>query len=196
MKLAAYLFSTSLLLSFAYMVFRRIVRRSYGSYGHLPLIVSVMQLLVFLAYFGFPYLFNPPYWPWFWRAGDASDRIWQFAGTGLIIVGFAIAFGTMAWFGIIRAFGLSANELITQGPYKICRNPQIIGSYLLVFGIALQWPSPYAFGWVLMFALISHWMIITEEEHLSRIFGEEYKGYCSEVPRYVIGTRKRRHTSA
>lgn len=113
-----------------------------------------------------------------------------------MIVGFAAAFSIMVWFGMRRAFGLSANELITQGPYKINRNPQIIGSYLLVIGIALQWPSPYVFGWVLMFALISHWMIIAEEEHLSQIFGEEYQGYRSEVPRYVIGTRKREHTSA
>jgi protein-S-isoprenylcysteine O-methyltransferase Ste14 len=183
---AAYLFSAALLLLYAYMVFRRIGRRAYASHGQLPFTISILQLLVFVAYFGFPYLFNPPEWPWFWRAGGAADLIWQFAGTGLIIVGLAVAFGTMGWFGLKRAFGLSAKELITQGPYKFSRNPQIIGCYLLVFGVALQWPSLYAFGWVLMFGLISHWMIITEEEHLSRIFGEEYQAYCSDVPRYVV----------
>lgn len=73
MKPAAFFFWASLLLSFAYIVFRRIVRPAYRSNGHLPLIVYTMQLLMFLAYFGLPYLFNPPYWPWFWRAGDASD---------------------------------------------------------------------------------------------------------------------------
>lgn len=29
-------------------------------------------------------------------------------------------------------------------------------------------------------------MIITEEEHLSRVFGEEYQRYCSQVPRYLF----------
>lgn len=40
-------------------------------------------------------------------------------------------------------------------------------------------------GWVLMYALIGHWMIITEEEHLGRVFGGDYNEYCKEVPRYL-----------
>jgi protein-S-isoprenylcysteine O-methyltransferase Ste14 len=36
-----------------------------------------------------------------------------------------------------------------------------------------------------MYVLISHWMVITEEEHLLQVFGEEYESYCSEVPRYL-----------
>jgi protein-S-isoprenylcysteine O-methyltransferase Ste14 len=28
-------------------------------------------------------------------------------------------------------------------------------------------------------------MVSTEEEHLGRVFGEDYRRYCSEVPRYL-----------
>jgi protein-S-isoprenylcysteine O-methyltransferase Ste14 len=36
-----------------------------------------------------------------------------------------------------------------------------------------------------MYALIMHWMVLTEEEHLSRLFGEGYLTYIQEVPRYL-----------
>jgi protein-S-isoprenylcysteine O-methyltransferase Ste14 len=37
-----------------------------------------------------------------------------------------------------------------------------------------------------MYALIMHWMVLTEEEHLLRLFGDEYKAYCAETPRYLF----------
>ena len=81
----------------------------------------------------------------------------------------------MAWFGIGKAFGMNVSELTKQGPYKVSRNPQILGGYLLVIGTTVQWLSQYSFGWVVLYAIIGHWMILTEEEHLSRIYGKEYK---------------------
>jgi len=35
-------------------------------------------------------------------------------------------------------------------------------------------------------------MVITEEEHLFRNYGEEYEKYCLEVPRYLIGPKLKR----
>jgi protein-S-isoprenylcysteine O-methyltransferase Ste14 len=40
-------------------------------------------------------------------------------------------------------------------------------------------------GWLTIYSIIAHWMVVTEEEHLSQIFGEEYTTYCTSVPRYV-----------
>ena len=183
--------SAVLFLLFAYIVFRRIVRREYREKGRLGPWASFAQFLVFAGYFAFPYLFNPPHWPWFWQLNDESTQLFQIAGIILIILGMAIAFGTMIWFGIRRAFGLHVEGIIQQGPYKFSRNPQMLGGYLLVLGVFLQWPSAYMVGWVLMFALIGHWMIITEEEQLARAFGQEYESYCQEVPRYLrLGRRQ------
>ena len=36
-----------------------------------------------------------------------------------------------------------------------------------------------------LLAVTLHLMIVTEEEHLSAVFGEEYLGYCERVPRYL-----------
>jgi protein-S-isoprenylcysteine O-methyltransferase Ste14 len=52
-------------------------------------------------------------------------------------------------------------------------------------GIALLWPSWYALGWVILWMVMFHLMVLSEEEHLRNIYGEEYHQYCEKVPRYL-----------
>lgn len=185
MEAAIYLSSAFLLLLFAYMVFRRVVRRDYRRRGRLGPMASMAQLLVFLGYFTFPYVFSPPNWPWFWEMKGPTSQPLQIVGLALTLLGMIAAFGTMAWFGLAKALGVQVEGITRTGPYRFSRNPQIVGGYCLVLGVFLQWPSLPMAGWALMYAFIGHWMITTEEEHLSRVFGDEYEAYCSEVPRYL-----------
>jgi len=187
---AIYLLLASLLMAFAYFVFRQIVGRSYLNHGHLTLGTSLLQLLVFACYFLFPLSFNPPEWSFFWQYSGENLPFLHYIGLILICAGFVVAFGTMGWFGMRKAFGLKEEGLTRTGPYKISRNPQILGGYLLVLGTFMQWPSFYALGWAMIWVVIAHWMVVTEEEHLAQLFGEEYKAYCAEVPRYVIRPSK------
>jgi protein-S-isoprenylcysteine O-methyltransferase Ste14 len=175
-----------LLLLFAYVVFRLIIRNDYATRGRLSTISSSLQLLVFVGYFMFPYQFNPPEWTWFWMASTSSSKGLHLLGLVIICLGFLVAFGTMAWFGIRRAFGIHVDGLKKVGPYRISRNPQILGGYFLIIGTSLQWPSLFTVGWIFLYAIIAHWMVITEEEYLKKIFGEEYIKYCMEVPRYLL----------
>ncbi|NLE00565.1 MAG: isoprenylcysteine carboxylmethyltransferase family protein [Fibrobacter sp.] len=190
LKQIFYIILASLLLLFAYIVFRLIVRRDYVTRGWLSTFSSGLQLMVFIGFFSFGYLFNPPEWIYFWMVGTSSSPGLYLAGLLVICTGFLVAFGTMLWFGIGRAFGVHLDGLKKAGPYKLSRNPQVIGGYLLVLGISLQWLSLYTIGWILLYAIITYWMIITEEEYLLRIFGEEYKEYCSDVPRYLLVKRR------
>ena len=190
MRPLVYFFLAALLLAFAYVVFRRIVRRDYAARGRLGTLSSSLQLLVFVAFFGFPYLYNPPEWALFWLASSSSSQALYPAGLLVMCAGFVLAFGTMAWFGFGRALGTHGTGLKKAGLYRLSRNPQILGGYLLTIGTAIQRPSLYALGWVLCYGIIGHWMVITEEEHLLRVCGEEYAAYCSEVPRYLpLGRR-------
>jgi len=185
-SIPVYLLLAFFLLAAAYLVFRRLIRRDYLRKGHLTSLSSYLQLLVFAGLMGFPYLFNPPAWPWFWRLEGTSGFYLQLLGLSVILLGFGVAFGTMAWFGLRRAFGLEVKGLVRLGPYRFTRNPQILGGYLLVIGITIQWPSWYSLGWIILYGLIGHWMILTEEEHLRTLFGEEYKSYSEQVSRYFL----------
>jgi protein-S-isoprenylcysteine O-methyltransferase Ste14 len=188
--LGRYLLLAALLLVFAFVVFRLIVRRAYATRGRLHLLASGLQLAVLVGYFSFPYVYNPPEWAYFWQVGTSSSPGSYLAGLVVICAGFLVAFGTMAWFGLGRAFGIYTDELKTAGPYKLSRNPQVIGGYLLAMGPTLQRSSLYALGWIVMYAVITHWMVMTEEEHLLRVYGDTYEAYCSRVPRYFPACRR------
>lgn len=185
-ELVVYLIFGALLILFAYIVFRRMIRWDYRDTGRLTLVSSLLQLAVFALLMCFPYLFNPPEWAWFWQYTDSTGYLMWLAGLCLVITGFGIAFGTMAWFGPRRAFGLQVEGLISTGPYRVTRNPQIIGGYLLVIGISFQWPSWYSVGWVVLYGVICHWMVLAEEAHLGDVFGDEYKIYSKRTPRYLL----------
>lgn len=183
----------ALLLLAAYLVFRKVVRGDYLSRGHLRWPAALLQLLIFVGYMALPYLYNPPGWPLFWELDEMPT--WNAtAGFVLILLGFLLAFGTMLWFGLRRAFGRQTGELIQTGPYRWSRNPQILGGYLLVMGTAVQQPSFYALAWVLLYGIIAQMMVVTEEEFLQRQLGEAYQRYCADVPRYLRlwrGARKK-----
>jgi protein-S-isoprenylcysteine O-methyltransferase Ste14 len=183
---------TLLLISVAYVVFCVIVRRDYLLRRQLTWMTSILQLLAFAGLMAFPYLFNPPDWTLSWTLAGPTSRQQQILGLVIILLGFLVAFGTMGWFGLRRAFGFETQDLITTGPYRFSRNPQILGGYLMVIGATVQWPSWYSVIWIVLYGLIGHWMILTEEEHLHKVLGNEYKFYCKQTPRYLIPVRSGR----
>ena len=177
-----YILYALVIIGAAYFIFRIVVRGDYNRKSHLTPLSSTLELLVFGAYMCFPYVFNPADWVNFWEHIEFPHQI---IGLVLILLGMGIAFGTMVWFGIRRAFGQEVNRLVVSGPYRLTRNPQVVGGYPMVIGVAVQWPSWYALGWVILWGVITHMMILTEEEHLLNVFGEEYAQYCKQVPRYI-----------
>jgi protein-S-isoprenylcysteine O-methyltransferase Ste14 len=185
-QVSRYIISAVALLLAGYVVFRIIVRRVYQKYGRLTWTASLLQLLILAGVMAFPTLFNPPEWSKFWILEGPGGILVRGTGLLLILLGFVAAFGAMFWFGIGRAFGVQVEGVIRHGPYRLSRNPQVLGGYLLVIGAAVQWFSWYAVGWILLYGLITHWMILTEEKHLEKVFGEAYLQFCKEVPRYLM----------
>ena len=101
------------------------------------------------------------------------------------MVGIVFGLAAMASLGFRRSCGQEENELKQTGLYGLTRNPQIVAFFPLILGIALRWPSWYALGWMVLWAAMIHMMVLTEEEHLRDVFGEEYRQYCKRVPRYI-----------
>jgi protein-S-isoprenylcysteine O-methyltransferase Ste14 len=189
MGLVAYLVSLFLLACVSSIVFRLVVRRDYRRKGRLTLLSGALELLVFVLYMGFPYLYNPPAWAWFWSPDVPVGTPLRIAGVICILCGMALAFGTMLGFGLGRAFGRRVTGLIQAGPYRFTRNPQLVGGSLLVIGSAVLWPSWYALGWAALYGFVAHVMVLTEEEHLRAAYGAQYVEYCAHVRRY-LGVRR------
>jgi len=190
MVLTVYLFSAFLLLVASFVIFRIFVRRDYQRKGRLTLRSTTLESLIWGPYFGFPYIYNPSSWPAFWLPDRDLNPLLRYVGIVLIVVGLALGFIAMASLGFRRSFGQEVNVLKQTGLYGLTRNPQIVLFSPLIFGIALRWPSWYALGWVVLFAAMAHMMVLTEEEHLRDIFGQEYVRYCQRVPRYIGVSRR------
>jgi len=166
----------------AYWVFRIVVRRDYLRLNRLSVSTSLIELLLWCFYMVYPSLYSPEDWALFWLHTETPAQI---IGLVLIVIGALMAFGTMAWFGIRRAMGLQVDRLVTNGVYRFSRNPQITGGALMALGAALQSGTWYALGWLLVYGVMGHLMVITEEEHLLAVYGEEYRQYCQKTPRYL-----------
>ncbi len=183
--LVVYLPSVAVLFAAGFLIFRVLARRDYRERGHLSLPCSLLELALWLGYVAVPHIYNPPCWPYVWSCESSAPRSVAIVSYLLVITGAVLGFGSMAWLGVPRSFGRKVTSVIRSGPYRITRNPQVLGGFMMVSGIALLWPSWYALGWVALWMAMFHTMVLTEEEHLRRLDGEEYERYCQEVPRYI-----------
>lgn len=185
MRVVIYFTSAFLLTVIAFVIFRVVARRDYQRQGRLTPASSMLQVLVWGLYMSFPYIYNPAGWVRFWSRDVPVGALVRVVALICIAFGLVSMFGTMIWFGLRRAIGLQVNELLQRGPYRISRNPQLVGGVLLVIGVVLLWPSWYALGWALLYGVVGHWMVMTEEEHLRKTYGEKYERYCEQVSRYL-----------
>lgn len=80
--------------------------------------------------------------------------------------------------------------LIIRGPYKYCRNPMITGVFFILIGECFLLRSANMLIWTFAFFLINtFYFILKEEPDLYKRFGEEYKKYKKNVPRWIPRVR-------
>ena len=140
--------------------------------------------LVYLAFFlvawglseiwSLPLASNP--WTWFfgWMAIDASVllMIWT------------------AWLMLWRKTTLNPygkpQQLVTEGPFRVTRNPVYVADTLLYIGAALLFADiwPWVFLPVVIIA-VSIGVIRHEERLLVEHFGDDYRQYMAKVRRWL-----------
>ena len=75
-------------------------------------------------------------------------------------------------------------HLMTDGPYRLSRNPMLTGTLTYLAGVALwlfRWPA--AVVWVVFLAIMLV-QVLSEEKRLRRDFGREYEDYCRHTRRF------------
>ncbi len=79
-----------------------------------------------------------------------------------------------------------ATQLVTDGVFRISRNPMYLGFVLLLIGWAiwLHGASPWVIPPLFVFA-ITRVQIIPEERALERLFGAQYVAYRRSVARWI-----------
>jgi steroid 5-alpha reductase family enzyme len=75
---------------------------------------------------------------------------------------------------------------VTKGVYKMSRHPQIVALFILFLGICVTIGSWVALFMLLMSRLLQHFGILAEEEVCLRRYGESYRTFMEQVPRYFL----------
>ena len=75
-------------------------------------------------------------------------------------------------------------HLMTDGPYRISRNPMLTGIFLYLIGCGIWLLTWQALVFFVVFVLIMLLQVRSEEKRLRRDFGEEYESYCKRTGRF------------
>ena len=76
-------------------------------------------------------------------------------------------------------------KLVTNGIYKISRNPAFLGFDLVYIGILLLYFNPINLIFTLFAIIMLHLQILQEEKFMEATFKEEYINYKKKVFRYL-----------
>jgi protein-S-isoprenylcysteine O-methyltransferase Ste14 len=122
--------------------------------------------------------------------GSLSRRVARPVGAGLIVAGA----GLMGTF--VRSFRRArtpvdpyspSQAIVTDGPYRLTRNPGYLGMALTYAGIAIGANAPWALVPLpVTIAVIDRGVIAREERYLEQKFGAQYLDYKRSVRRWVV----------
>lgn len=127
---------------------------------------------------------------------DAAIEAGSLPSTVALPIGAAsIIAGSGLLGSFVRAFGSArtpldpytpSEALVTDGPYRLTRNPGYLGMALTFAGIALVSNAPWALAPLpVAIAVIDRGVIAREERYLERKFGRPYLDYKRRVRRWI-----------
>ena len=75
-------------------------------------------------------------------------------------------------------------HLMTEGPYRLSRNPMLTGSFIYFAGMCVWLWTWQVLVVYVAFIVIMLLQVRSEEKRLRRDFGEEYEAYCRRTGRF------------
>ena len=111
-------------------------------------------------------------------------------GAPLVAAGFALWLWTVRLFATIGRGTLApwdpTEQLVVEGPYAHVRNPMITAVLAVLAGEALVFGSAAIAIWAGVFAVVNHvFFLAYEEPAVEKRFGDDYRRYKQNVPRWI-----------
>ena len=126
--------------------------------------------------------------------GWALPSPWSAAtiGAGVLLVGMGLSL-MVRTIGLLNSVGRGTlapwdptRRLVVRGPYRRVRNPMISGVMCVLLGEAVLLGSLALLEWFACFVILNMTFIpLAEEPDLLRRFGEDYRFYRKNVPRWI-----------
>lgn len=121
-----------------------------------------------------------------WHTGNR----WTVPGALIIVLGLTLMVLTIRMFVLIGKGTLApwdpTRKLVTGSLYGYVRNPMILGVIILLIGEAVLFRSRNIGIWAAsVFVINTIYFILSEEPGLEERFGNEYREYKKNVPRWL-----------
>lgn len=127
--------------------------------------------------------------PLLWPAGHlATGPVPGLAGVALAAIGAQLAFGAQMAMGASWRVGVIAGEtgpLVTEGLYRLSRNPAFLGQGVLLAGVALAAPGIATLPALALFGFAAQIQILSEEAALRASAGQDWQDWATRVPRWL-----------
>lgn len=93
---------------------------------------------------------------------------------------------SLRWWATLFIGGRKIGELVTAGPYSMCRNPLYLGTLLIAFSVAFFLQSLTLLVALIVVGALYLWITVPiEERRLRKLHGERFTAYCERVPRFL-----------
>jgi len=109
-------------------------------------------------------------------------------GEGVFVLGGAVfALGLIGLvIALINYKNTPLDEPVTNGFYRISRNPQVLTLMTSFLGICIATSSWAAAFLLIVAAVFAHLRVLAEEKSCLEQYGDSYRGYMKRVPRYFV----------
>jgi len=132
---------------------------------------------VFLALIPMGLFIGPP-----WSEESAIDFIMDWLGYTFLVAGLGLRMWSMFYLGSRKS-----RELVTEGPFSICRNPLYVGTFMILTGLSLCFENLVMLIFATSVAIPVHVAVVwREERHLKQLFRDEYEAYSRATPRFLF----------
>ncbi len=171
------------------------MRHSSGDlHGGVQGLTAVLIVILFLKNLTFTLLVPGTvagYLPWsFVRNVALTDSPWIFLAGIFFVAGMSVYLWCVYDFAVTgRGTPAPIDEpkfLVIRGLYQYVRNPMYVGVLMVLVGWSVLYRTQNLLIYSLVVATVFHlFVVIYEEPHLRRVFGDAYTAYQSKVGRWI-----------
>jgi protein-S-isoprenylcysteine O-methyltransferase Ste14 len=120
-----------------------------------------------------------------WRGIQLPALGWALIAVGALLAGWCTAVFHSLGKGTPHPFAAKTKRLVIAGPYRCVRNPMMWGVGAILVGLALLLGSVGLWiGFAVFLIYINIFLRVYEEPDMERRFGDEYREYRRQVPRW------------
>ena len=102
-------------------------------------------------------------------------------GAAVYFIGFVFEMSALYYFR-----KTPVGQPVVKGPYRVSRNPQWLGLFLVLLSSAIAAGIWLYIGLVIIVGIIYHRQILDEEKACIKKYGKSYREYMERIPRYFL----------